>query len=117
MNLRVSQRSLFHFSSHNKSLYSNHSSIIGGKGADEYVLRKGDGNDTIVGYQDGTDSFLLVDGLTFEDLTITQNRGRTIVGVASTAENLVTLFGVNPNNLSAEDFAAVSVSDGNSYLV
>ena len=91
--------------------------LIGGRGADQYVLREGDGNDTISGYQEGTDSFLLVDGLTFEDLTITQNTGQTTVGVASTDENLVTLFGIDADILSAEDFATVSVVDDNSFVV
>ena len=91
--------------------------LIGGRGADQYVLREGDGNDTISRYIDGADSFLLVDGLTFEDLTITQDFGSTTVGVASTAENLVTLLGVDANSLNVEDFATVSMTDGNSYLV
>lgn len=90
---------------------AGHDRLIGANGVDQYVLRLNDGNDTIIGYQDGTDSFLLVDGLTFEDLTIALDKGRTTIGVTSTSENLATLFGVDANNLSAEDFATVSVTD------
>lgn len=83
-------------------------SLFGGRDADQFVLREGDGRDTIFDYQDGTDSFLLADGLTFEDLTITQGFAQSLISVTDTSKDLAVLFGVNANDLGAEDFSVLS---------
>ncbi len=82
-------------------------SLFGGRDADQFVLRQGDGRDTIFDYRDGTDSFLLADGLTFEDLRITQGIGQSLISVTDTSEDLAVLFGVNANDLGAEDFSVL----------
>ena len=71
------------------------------------MLREGDGRDTIFDYRDGTDSFFLADGLAFEDLTITQGIGQSVISVTDTSEDLAALFGVNANDLGAEDFSTL----------
>lgn len=77
--------------------------IFSGGGADAFVLRAGDGTDTLFGYRDGTDTFLL-DGLTFGDLAISQSvRGATIE-VDATDEVLVNLVGIQATSLDATDF-------------
>ena len=81
--------------------------LEGGDAADLFLLREGDGQDTIFDYQVGTDSFLLADGLAFEDLTITQGIGQSVISVTETSEDLATLFGLNANDLGAEDFSTL----------
>ena len=68
------------------------------------MLRASDGQDTIFDYKDGVDSFVLADGLVFEDLTITQGVGRVELEITDTQEELATLIGVSANDLGAEDF-------------
>ncbi|MDJ0595964.1 MAG: peptidoglycan DD-metalloendopeptidase family protein [Pleurocapsa sp. MO_226.B13] len=84
---------------------ADNDSLFGSRDADQFVLREGDGLDTIFDYVDGTDSFLLADGLAFEDLTITQGVGQSLISVTDTSEDLAILFGVNANDLGAEDFS------------
>ncbi len=81
--------------------------LLGGRGNDKFVLRKGDGLDKIFDYRDGVDSFLLADNLAFEDLTITQSLGRSVISITDTNEDLAVLFRVNANDIGAEDFSAV----------
>ncbi len=86
---------------------ADNDNLIGSSGTDQFVLREGDGGDTIFDYRDGTDSFLLADGLAFEDLTITQGIGQSVISVTDTSEDLAALFGVNANDLGAEDFSTL----------
>ena len=81
--------------------------LFGGRGDDQFVLRERDGLDTIFDYRDGTDSFLLDDGLAFEDLTITQGIGQTVISVTETSEELAALLGVDANDIGAEDFSTL----------
>ena len=80
--------------------------LFGGGGADRFLLKEGDGQDSIFDYQVGTDSFWL-DGLEFLDLTITQGVGRTMIGVTETEEVLASLFGVKVSEIGSEDFVTV----------
>lgn len=77
------------------------------EGADKFVLRPGEGKDTIFGYQDGIDSFLLANGLEFEKLTITQGFGQTEIKLTDTNEVLASLIGVQANVIGAENFATL----------
>ena len=86
---------------------SGNDSLTGGLDADQFLLREGDGQDSIFDYRDGTDFFLLADGLAFEDLTITQCFGQTVISVTETSEDLASLLGVNANDIGAEDFSVV----------
>ena len=81
--------------------------LFGGRDADRFVLREGDGPDTIFDYQDGIDSFLLDSGLAFEDLTITQGFGQTVISITDTSEELASLLGVDASDLGAEDFSTL----------
>lgn len=81
--------------------------LFGGRGDDEFVLKQGDGRDTVFDYRDGTDSFLLADGLTFEDLTITKGVGQSLISVTDTGEELASLIGVQTNVIGAEDFTTL----------
>ena len=54
--------------------------LIGGLGRDIFVLRPGDGTDTIAEFFNGADAIALPDGLTFADLTIeTLNSNRVAI--------------------------------------
>ena len=81
--------------------------LFGGRGDDEFILKQGDGRDTVFDYRDGTDSFLLADGLAFEDLTITQGIGQSLISVTDTEEELASLIGVQTNVIGAEDFTTL----------
>ncbi len=81
--------------------------LLGNMGADQFVLREGDGLDRIFDYRDGTDSFLLVDDLAFEDLTITQGVGQSLISVTDTSEELASLIGVQTNVIGVEDFTTL----------
>ncbi len=78
--------------------------LWGNSGADQFVLRAGDGRDTIFDYEDGVDSFILADGLEFGDLTITQGVDQVWLEITDTGENLASLVGVNASDLAIEDF-------------
>ncbi|WP_052055771.1 FG-GAP repeat protein [Myxosarcina sp. GI1] len=79
--------------------------LFGGTGADEFVLRKGKGTDTIFDFQVGKDSIVLADGLKFEELAITSDRGQTEISLKDTDKILATLIGVNADNLTMTDFS------------
>jgi Ca2+-binding RTX toxin-like protein len=81
--------------------------LSGGSGADRFVLREKGRFNTIVDYVDGTDSFLLDGGLTFEKLTISQNSCRTVISVTETNEELAVLVGVEASIIGAEDFTTL----------
>lgn len=73
-------------------------------GADQFVLRSGNGTDTILDYIDGTD-LLLLDGLTFNQLTISAGIGQTVI--SSNDEVLAFLIGVNATDFSSDDFVTL----------
>ena len=76
--------------------------LIGGSGSDVFVLRVGDGSDVITDFEVGVDLLGLADGLTFEQLTITQGETGTVVSFG--AEVLVTLEGVAATSITATSF-------------
>ncbi|MDY6938553.1 MAG: isopeptide-forming domain-containing fimbrial protein [Cyanobacteriota bacterium] len=76
--------------------------LIGGSGSDVFVLRVGDGSDVITDFEVGVDLLGLADGLSFEQLTITQ--GTTGAVVSFGTEILVTLTGVPATSLNATNF-------------
>ncbi len=79
--------------------------LFGGADADQFVLRAGDGADTIFDFEDEIDSFLLADGLEFEQLGIDSSNGDTLISIVETRELLVSLIGVDASDISSEDFA------------
>jgi len=75
----------------------------GGQGSDTFVLALGEGTDTIIDFHLGEDFLGLANGLTFEELTITQgsggNKGHALIN--SGDETLARLKGVDANDLIA----------------
>jgi Ca2+-binding RTX toxin-like protein len=78
--------------------------LFGGSGADQFLLRMGAGMDMVFDFSDGEDLFLLADGLTFDQLTITASSFSSLIQVQSSGELLATVFGVSANLITAADF-------------
>ncbi len=81
--------------------------LFGGADADQFVLRAGDGADTIFDFENEIDSLLLADGLEFEQLGISSSNGDTLISVTDTGELLASLLGVDANDIDAEDFSTL----------
>ncbi|MGF2035133.1 MAG: calcium-binding protein [Nostoc sp. CmiVER01] len=81
--------------------------LYGGSGRDMFVLTSESGSDTIFNFTVGSDYLGLLNGLTFEQITITQGIGtdtsNTLVSKQD-GELLATLIGVQANTLSLWDF-------------
>ncbi len=78
--------------------------LFGGAGADKFLLQSGTGGDLIFDFSDGEDSFLLTDGLTFGQLSITSNGYSTLIRDNNTSEILVTVLGVSDSLITEADF-------------
>ncbi|NJR57516.1 MAG: hypothetical protein HC769_00835 [Cyanobacteria bacterium CRU_2_1] len=81
--------------------------LTGGAGVDRFILRSGQGSDTITDFQDGQDLLALGGGLTFEQLTLTQGSGQTLITRTDTNEVLAALMGIQVSAIGASDFTAV----------
>jgi len=80
-----------------------------GSGSDLFIFGNGDGTDTILDFEVGTDRIGLVEGeLMFADLTITQDGSTTLLGVASSGETLAILNGVQASSLTESSFEVVA---------
>ncbi|MEL6555703.1 MAG: pre-peptidase C-terminal domain-containing protein, partial [Cyanobacteria bacterium J06621_11] len=80
-----------------------------GNGSDLFVFGSGDGTDTILDFEVGTDRIGLVAGeLLFADLTFTQEGGNTRLGVTSTGETLAILNNVQASVLDVNSFETVA---------
>ncbi|MEB3342272.1 DUF4347 domain-containing protein [Okeania sp.] len=75
--------------------------LSGGQGGDRFVLAPGNSN-LILDFEDGIDFLQLEDGIAFEDLTLTEESGNTVVELNS--ERLAIVSGVASGLLTAEDF-------------
>jgi ELWxxDGT repeat protein len=75
--------------------------VEGGNGDDIFVLRSGDGSDTILDFNLGSDRFGLADGLQFDELSFSGNN------ILAEGEVLASLEGINTEQLSSTDFSAV----------
>ncbi len=64
-----------------------------------------EGTDTIVDFQDDADLIGLANGLTFGQLSITQDGNNTLISVED--ETLAMLKGVNANLLTEADFTII----------
>ncbi|WP_052055941.1 FG-GAP repeat protein [Myxosarcina sp. GI1] len=82
--------------------------LFGGTGKDRFVLREGEGVDTIFDFQDGIDSLVLADGLEFEHIEIGTNEGNTTISVADTEEMLASLVEVRATEITLDDFTTMS---------
>ena len=85
--------------------------LYGGNGRDLFVLATGTGGDTIFNFVAGTDYLGLMNGLTLEQLTITQgtnaNANNTLIANQESGERLATLVGVEANTLNMWDFSVL----------
>jgi hypothetical protein len=78
------------------------------------LLRNVSGPDIITDFEDGIDSLVLPssdfpvqpNGLTFEDLSITQAEGGTVISVDGNA--IAGLTGIDASNITEDDFQQVS---------
>ena len=78
--------------------------LVGGAGNDVFVLGAGLGVDTISDFANGQDTFQLINGLTFGQLSISAGTNSTLIRVVSTNEVLAALTGIAPNLIGIEDF-------------
>ena len=93
--------------------------MTGGSGVDTFIIRTGDGSsnlddaDTITDFKDGTDVIGLDNGLTFDDLTITQGTGdnskHTIVRLGD--EYLLIIQNIPAENLTSPDSTPVTIDE------
>ena len=75
--------------------------LTGGSGSDTFILRAGDGADTITDFADNGDVIGLI-GLTYNDLTLEADGQNTRVKYG--VDTLVILLNVLPSDLSESDF-------------
>lgn len=69
--------------------------LTGGEGADVFIVQPNrDGSDVITDYQDGADKLLLNGSLNFNNLTISNNGGNTVIA-DNTGQVLTVLQGIN----------------------
>jgi Ca2+-binding RTX toxin-like protein len=69
--------------------------LTGGSGNDRFLLNPDSGSDTILDFEVGIDKFALGNGLTFQQLEISQTAIGTLLKVASTNQVLATVTGLN----------------------
>ena len=80
--------------------------LIGGSGSDRFLLTPSTGSDTVIDFEVGIDKFALDNGLTFQQLEISQAAGGTVLKVISTDQVLATVTGLN-SSITASDFVLV----------
>ncbi|MEG4431598.1 Ig-like domain-containing protein [Microcoleus sp. F10_A2] len=78
--------------------------LIGGSGQDRFVIRQGARVDFIVDFTDGEDLIGLAEGLTYNDLTLSQASNGALISVGN--ELLAILNGVDVAVLDVQDFFA-----------
>jgi Tol biopolymer transport system component len=78
--------------------------LVGGAGNDVFVLGAGLGVDTFSDFGNGQDTFQLINGLTFGQLSISPGTNGTLIRLASSGEVLAFVTGVAPNLIGSEDF-------------
>jgi len=78
--------------------------LVGGAGNDLFVLGAGLGVDTISDFTNSQDTFQLINGLTFGQLSISPGTNGTLIRLASSGEVLASLTGIDANLIGFEDF-------------
>ena len=81
--------------------------LYGGEGNDLFMLKLGQGTDTIVDFVDGEDFLKLPKGVNFKQLKIAQNGSDVDISMAETQEILATLRGVERNTIDQNDFRPI----------
>ena len=88
--------------------------LTGGEGEDHFLLRNVSGADIITDFEDGVDLLVLPtsdfplqpNGFTFENLTVTQAEGGTVISV--NGNTMAGLTGVDATTITEEDFQDIS---------
>ncbi|WP_369293230.1 beta strand repeat-containing protein [Microcoleus sp. herbarium8] len=78
--------------------------LIGGTGNDRFMLGIDLGSETILDFQDGTDSIGLMGGLNFSQLSIVAENSSTLIRVTGSGQLLATLSNVPASAITATDF-------------
>jgi predicted outer membrane repeat protein len=86
----------------------NNNPLTGSAQSDTFVLASGQGQQTIVDFEEGIDRIGLSGGLSFGQLTLTGQGNDTLINVTSTGELLATVGNVNASLLTSTDFVTVS---------
>ncbi|MEG4454962.1 hypothetical protein [Microcoleus sp. N9_A1] len=68
-----------------------------------FAIRLGSGSDTVVDFEVGIDKFAIDNGLTLQQLEISQTAAGTVLKVISTDRVLATVTGLN-SSITASDF-------------
>ncbi|MDE5096747.1 MAG: hypothetical protein O4804_21810 [Trichodesmium sp. St11_bin5] len=77
-------------------------SFSGGQGSDRFVLAPDNGSNIIQDFEDGIDFLQLNGGIAFENLTLTEESGNTVINSGS--QRLALVSGVASSLLTPEDF-------------
>ena len=80
--------------------------LIGGSGSDRFLLTSSIGSDTVLDFEVGIDKFAIDNGLTFQQLEISQTAGGTVLKVASTNQVLATVTGLK-SSITESDFVLI----------
>jgi Ca2+-binding RTX toxin-like protein len=78
--------------------------LTGGEGADQFILSPTQTGETILDFEDGEDSFLLIGGIAFDDLDISPSSGNAVIKFEDTT--LATVEDVDTDMLTELDFIA-----------
>ncbi|MEO6860994.1 MAG: hypothetical protein ABI180_05575, partial [Microcoleus sp.] len=79
--------------------------LTGGIGTNKFVIATNSGSDFITDFEFGQDVLVLANGLVSAQLTITEDRGKTLIRFTQTGELLATINGVaGGRSLSAINF-------------
>ena len=78
--------------------------LNGGMGRDRFVLTAGSGPDLITDLTKGEDLLVLASGLTFAQLSITQNANSAFIRIGQNGQLLAALNGVQASAIGLNDF-------------
>ncbi|MEG4280502.1 S8 family serine peptidase [Microcoleus sp. MON1_C1] len=82
-------------------------SLTGGNGVDRFLLATNSGADTITDFEVGKDLLILGKGLTFSQLSITQENTSILIRFSATGEILAALNGVTASAIGATNFGSI----------
>lgn len=77
--------------------------LFGGDDKDVFTLKADRGTDTVFDFNSRDDRFLL-DGLSFEELTISGDGDNTLISITDTSETIAILLDVRENSILPENF-------------
>ncbi|MBE9187176.1 DUF4347 domain-containing protein [Microcoleus sp. LEGE 07076] len=78
--------------------------LTGGNGNDKFLLSTNSGTDIITDFEVGKDLLVLGNGLTFSQLSVTQENSSTFIRLSATGEILASLNGVSASLINAANF-------------